>query len=182
MPATLFGWSMTYRIVVLGLIFTLFTGCYKNHLYVQQEWVDRNFLASTKVGTPDPRQACPPEGQRILVAWKFPANLYYQDLQLLLTVRFWDNSEEVITYPIERRWSNTAFNFFQQKILTYRIQVVNRDNEIVETWEHHFWTELIDIDRNKDSVSSQPRQGSVIEIPKLRREGSSPKGCLPGKR
>lgn len=132
---------------------------------MQQEWVDRNFLASTKVGTPDPRQECPPEGQRLLVAWNFPGSLFYQDLRLLLTVRFWDNSEEIISYPIERRWSNTAFNFFDQKILTYRIQVVNRSNEIVETWEHHFWTELIDIDRKRDSVSSQPRHGSVIETP-----------------
>jgi hypothetical protein len=140
---------MTIRLVVFGFLLTVFAGCYKNHLYVQQEWVDRTFLASTKVGTPDPRQECPPEGQRLLVAWKFPAYLFYQELHLLLTVRFWDNSEEVISYPVERHWSNAAFNFYHQKILTYRIQVVNRDDEIVETWEHQFWTELIDIDRKR---------------------------------
>src|SRR5207245_514460 len=98
-------------------LFTLLAGCYKNHLYVQQEWVDRNFLASTKVGTPDPRQADPPQGQRLLVSWRFPDNLFYQGLGLVLTVRFWDEEEKVIQHPVERAWGYAAFNFFHSKIL-----------------------------------------------------------------
>lgn len=141
----------------------VFAGCYKNHLYVQQEWVDRNFLASSHVGTPDPRQECPPQGQRLLVSWKFPRS--FGALQLVMTVRFWDNSEEVLCHPIERAWGYAAFFFDQERILTYRVQVVDVNGEVVECWEHHFWTELIDIDRSKDSVSSQSRQGSVIETP-----------------
>lgn len=61
--------------------------------------------------------------------------------------------------------SYAAFNFFEKRILTYRIQVVDFEDEIVETWEHHFWTQLIDVDRSKVSVSSQPKQGSVIDTP-----------------
>jgi len=113
---------------------------------VQQEWVDRNFLASSQVGTPDPRQAHPPEGQRLLVAWRFPKNLVDEGLNLVLTVRYWDNSEEVISRPITQSLSNTAFNFFDgQKILTYRIDVVDRQEVVIETWEHQFWTKLIQI-------------------------------------
>lgn len=153
------------RVVAFGFFLTVFAGCYKNHLYVQQEWVDRNFLASTHIGTPDPRQECPPEGQRLLVAWRFPGYLFDEQLELVLTVRFWDNTEEVFYQPVEKTRSYAAFYFYHQRILTYRIQVVNREGEIVETWEHHFWTELIDIDRRRVSVSSQPRQGSVIETP-----------------
>lgn len=151
-------------LALFAILFLLvFAGCYKNHLYVQQEWVDRNFLASTHVGTPDPRQECPPEGQRLLVSWKFPRNL--GELKLVITVRFWDNSEEVICHPIDRSWGYAAFFFSKCKILTYRVQVVDLCDAIVETWEHHFWTELIDIDRRSASVSSQSRHGSVIEMP-----------------
>lgn len=104
-------------------------------------------------------------GQRLLIAWRFPMNLVDRQLRMVLTVRFWDNQEKEFTHFIERSRSYTAFNFFDQRILTYRIQVVDSDNEIVETWEHHFWTKLIDVDRSKTSVSSQPKQGSVIEMP-----------------
>ncbi len=154
------------RVAAWIFFLTVFTSCYKDHLYVQQEWVDRDFLASSKVGTPDPRQECPPVGQRLLVSWRFPSNLFYQELRLIATVRFWDNSEEVICYPVEKMWGSTAFNFFEKrKILTYRIQVLDRNDEVMEVWEHHFWTELIDMDRRRVSVSSQPKQGSVMEMP-----------------
>jgi hypothetical protein len=133
---------MMKRVAAFGFYLTVFTGCYKDHLYVQQEWVDRNFLASTHVGTPDPRQACPPEGQRILIGWRFPKYLLDEQLQLVLTVRFWDHTEEVIDYPIEGTKDSAAF-YFGKKILTYRIQVVSADHEVIETWEHHFWTESI---------------------------------------
>lgn len=140
--------------------------CYKNHLYVQQEWVDRDFLASTKINTPDPRQAAPPEGQRLLISWDFPRSLFQEKLILVSTVRFWDNTEECLREPIERKRGYTAYFFPSAKILTYRVQVFNVEGEAVETWEHHFWTELIDVDVDKsNSVSSHPMQLSVIETP-----------------
>lgn len=133
---------------------------------MQQEWVDRDFLASTHVNTPDPRQACPPEGQRLLIAWRFPANMVDAGLNLQLTVRLWDNVEERYTRRITSSHGNAAFNFFDRKrILTYKIDVMNSQGEIVEVWEHHFWTKLIDVDRSNASVSSQPKQGSVMETP-----------------
>lgn len=154
------------RLLISALFFTLFSGCYKEHLYVQQQWVDRTFLASTHVGTPDPRQESPPEGQRLLVSWRFPKNLLDQGLQLILTVRFWDQTEEVISTPICRTRSYALFPFFDRpKILTYRVEIMDGKGQIIETWEHHFWTELIDIDRRSRSVSSHPMQGSVIERP-----------------
>jgi hypothetical protein len=122
-------------------------GCYKNHLYVQQEWVNRDFLASVKVGTPDPRQADPPQGQRLLIAWDFPKSLFERRLTLLTTVRLWDQSETVITRPVERKRDGVALFFpsknLQKQILTYRIQVFDQEGGLIETWKHHFWTELI---------------------------------------
>ncbi len=112
---------------------------------MQQETVDVDFLASSHVKTPDPRQACPPEGQRLLIGWDFPRSLFKEELTLIVTVRFWEETQEVLYHPLERKRGYTAFFFPGEKILTYRVQVMNRENEIIETWEHHFWTELIDL-------------------------------------
>ncbi|MBU6383394.1 MAG: hypothetical protein KGR16_03665 [Verrucomicrobia bacterium] len=151
------------KLLIMGLFLTC---CYKDHLYVQQEWVDRNFLASTHVNTPDPRQACPPEGQRLLIAWRFPMNMVDAGLSLDLTVRLWDNQEEHFIRPITQSHGHAAFNFFDHKrILTYKIDILNAQGEVIEVWEHQFWTKLIDVDRSSSAVSSQPKQGSVMEMP-----------------
>ncbi|MES2273026.1 MAG: hypothetical protein V4487_02405 [Chlamydiota bacterium] len=159
-----------------ALCIALLTGCYKNHLYVQQEWIDRKFLASSHVNTPDPRQEHPRLGQRLLVSWDFPRSLFQEQLSLQITVRLWDNTQELICHPIERKRDVAAFFFsnpgeeMDSRILTYRVQVVSKDGNVLETWNHHFWTEWIDIDRSaaierRISVSDQPKQGSVMETP-----------------
>lgn len=136
---------------------------------MQQEWVDRNFLASSHVGTPDPRQCDPPEGQRLLIAWDFPRSYYSRKLTLVATVRLWDDTQTVKTFSIERKRGYRALFFSKQRILTYRVDVVTADGELIETWKHQFWTELIEVgrpaDTNSSRVSSQPRQESVIESP-----------------
>jgi hypothetical protein len=116
---------------------------------VQQEWLDVNFLASSRIGTPDPRQENPPHGQRLLVGWSFPRDLFAQELTLHITVRFWDNSEQQLEQVVGTKRSQMAFFFpltgTQCRILTYRIIVKAQDGQIIETWKHPFWTELIQI-------------------------------------
>jgi hypothetical protein len=152
-------------------------GCYRHHLYVQQEWVDRDFLASSHLGTPDPRQCDPPEGQRLLIAWQFPRSYYSRGLSIIATVRFWDDTQVVREIPVIRKRSYKALFFRDQKILTYRVDVVTQDGEILETWKHQFWTELIEVGnaaaRKSSAVSSHPRQVSVIERPCTSEPGSS---------
>ncbi len=145
---------------------------------MQQEWVDARFLASSKVGTPDPRQESPPVGQRLIVAWDFPKSVFQEDLKLVTTVRLWNNTREVFEEKITRNRDVTAF-FFSDKqegqdlrILTYRVQIFNAEGKEVRLWEHHLWTELIEVgdstssaQRRSFSVSSQPMHESVIETP-----------------
>jgi hypothetical protein len=141
----------------------LFTGCYKNHLYVQQEWVDASFLASNKVNTPDPRKENPPEGQRLIIAWDFPKSLFQEGLTMVATVRLWNNIEEIFTIPLERKrdatylFFSTKENGNEGKILTYRIQIFSKTGFEIETWEHHFWTKQIDLDRDYESSGNLHR-------------------------
>lgn len=143
---------------------------------MQQEWVDANFLASHHVGTPDPRSECPPEGQRLLFAWHFPRCLLEDGLTLLATVRFWDQTEEIFVRPLTRRRGSLALDCpnpgdcIDRRILTYKVEVFTTNGELLEEWKHHFWRELIELqptsaERSSFSVSSHPKQGSVIETP-----------------
>lgn len=166
-------------LLILVVCICLITGCYKNHLYVQQEWVDANFLASSKVQTPDPRQEHPPFGQRLIIAWDFPKSIYQEGLTMVATVRLWDNTQTVYREVLERKRDGKALYFandqagIDRRILTYCVQVFDRNGEEVDKWEHHFWTELIDIGDDssrsaqsmRDSVSSHPIQESVIDTP-----------------
>jgi len=154
--------------LVMSLVMCL-VGCYKDHLYVQQEWVNDKWLASSKVGTPDPRKGRVQDAERLLIAWDFPKSLFDEGLTLLVTVRLWNNTEQFLKIPVERKRYYDALTFpckdRDLRILTYRIQVENNTGQIIETWKHHFWTELIVMDRMRSSVSSQPKQGSVMETP-----------------
>ena len=143
---------MLKKIAFSFIALLLFTGCYKNHLYVQVEKVDKDFLASANVGTPDYRLDDPPFGQRINISWWFPKNLYSQELTLYLTVRFWDNTQETKVFNVDKRVGSDSFYFPNKeidknhKIITYRIEVFNSKNDIIEIWKHHFWTDLINVD------------------------------------
>lgn len=148
------------RITLLSLfLLSICSGCYKNHLYVQQEWIDRDFLASTKVGTPDPRQSNPPEGQRLIVAWDFPKSMFAEELTLHVIVRLWDNTEQVFSQPLDRKRDLATFYFpvkeKEKKILTYLVQVANGEGKVIETWKHHFWTKLIELDSSSAAQKSK---------------------------
>ncbi len=112
---------------------------------MQQEWFDRESLASTKVGTPDPRQKDPPDGQKLLVAWDFPKSQFEEGLTVRAKIRFWDESEEVVEWEVERRRDGRALDFEKKKILTYQVEVVGKEGGILEVWEHQFWTKWIEV-------------------------------------
>ena len=123
-------------------------GCSKSYFYVQQERIDRNFLASSQVHTPDPRQDDPPEGTSLLIRWDFPLSVFEKKLTLVATVRFWDTDEEVVVRLIQRKRDSCALFFPNRKILTYFVQAISADGEVVGRWEHQLWTEWIDLDRD----------------------------------
>lgn len=171
-PATLSGKDMikkisSFSLFCKALLLLSMSGCYKNHLYVQQERIDRTFLASSYVGTPDPRQAHPPEGQRLLIAWRFPYFLFQKELTLVTTVRLWNLSQEVFCQPLEQQRGSVAYYFPDDlpsnahRILTYRLQVFDQEGEEIETWEHHFWTDLIDVDQTILECGDKNGRGPV---------------------
>lgn len=154
------------KIYILLIIFFFTTSCYKNYLYVHHEKMDCTYLASSHVGTPDPRQEHPPEGQRISISWDFPLSVYRENLTIITTVRFWNNNEDVFVHKIPRRRGYICYKFQDdtedksKRILTYKIDVFNEDNCLVDQWKHQFWKELIKI--NKDEKSNFEEENEIF--------------------
>lgn len=147
------SFSVRFKKIILFFSLLLFSGCFKGHLFVQQQKVGADYLASSNVGTPDYRQKKPPIGERLIVAWDFPSSLYQdKSLWFSITVRFYDNSEKNIKYHLKRRRGSKSFLFSnrtlnpEKQILTYRIEVKDKEGKVVEIWKHHFWTEMIHVE------------------------------------
>ena len=73
--------------------------------------MDISYLASSHVGTPDPRKKHPPVGQTLSIAWDFPLSIFRENLDMVVTVRFWDNKQDVFCSPIEINRGNKVYRF-----------------------------------------------------------------------
>ncbi len=139
------------KILCFSALFCL-TACSRGYLSVQQEWVDSRYLASTYVATPDPRQANPPIGQKLIIRWWVPAAIFEKNPVLVLQVIRWDFTEETIRFPLKKRFGYEIYSLLNQNyeetegLLTYRAQIVTDDQEVVTEWKHQLWVNLIKID------------------------------------
>jgi hypothetical protein len=124
----------------------------RNYLSLMQDRIDARYLASTHVGTPDPRQAHPPYGQRIVINWFLPNGLVKKNLHINLHVLYWNNTTAVMTYPVNsQRGSQVYFllndDFDAKKgILTYKAELVSESGEVCGEWKHQLWVNLINIE------------------------------------
>lgn len=166
---------------ILVFILIILTGCQRYGIVARKQTVTPAYLASTHVGSPDPRQADPPNGQMVIMEWWVPMELIPQNPVIRLDMVFWDFTKRRIEFPIDRRVGYETYfvlgdDFLCTKgILTYKVEIVTEDGEVFRDWKHQLWVELIQIDEetkeeeeaasNSSSVSEKSMQGSVIEIP-----------------
>ena len=162
---------------ILVLSFVL-AGCDKYYLSLRQIHVTPTYLASSHVGTPDPRQAKPPFGQKLLIDWTVPPEVLAEKPEVVLYLVFKDHEEKQIRYPIEYRSGYRVYDllndaFVRSKgLLTYRAEIVTESGKVYREWKHQLWVKLINLDeeeRTSSSVEAQSKQGSVIET-----EGAKP--------
>jgi hypothetical protein len=143
------GHRMVKRIGLLLLLCTFLSGCVSgDRLSAFSEYVNREDLASYRVGTPDPSLNYPTIGQRLFISWKLPSEYACQELMLKLTMRFRDRTEivqPVILHQISGTYVFELLNddYFNHKgFLTYKIELF-ADQQLVDRWCHQMWVELI---------------------------------------
>lgn len=125
-------------------------GC--SRLSICQQMVDRTYLASTQVGTPDPRQAHPPFGQQLIVEWWLPKSILSRGAVLKVDIIYWNYTHETINIPLNSRIGHHQIflidkDFEEKKgYLTYMAVVETSDGEVFKEWKHQLWVNLITID------------------------------------
>gem|GEM_PF-941111 len=173
---------MRKLIFIIGITL-LSSGCQKYYISIAQEKVDRDYLASTALNTPDPRQKNPPVGEKLIVEWKLPREVVSAGSSLELHVIYRDYTEAFFTYPISHPMDYVVYTLIgseygsRKGILTYEAQVNTGAETPFLHWKHQLFTRLIVIrdeeqpveesssftNESNSSVEDQSRQGSVIE-------------------
>lgn len=125
-------------------------GCMKPYyLSVCQKWIDPNYLASSQVSTPDPRQAHPPLGQMLILNWRLPSEVFEQQPEVVIDLILWDYTTRQVRLPIHHPMDFATYRLVNDDyeksggILTYKAQVVTSKGESLYEWKHQLYVDLI---------------------------------------
>lgn len=122
--------------------------CGSKHISVLNEPIDQNRLASVHVNAPDPRHEENAHGQRLYVSWGLPHKYKGTELTGILKVRYHSPEQAIIPFVIDKLRDTFIYEivdeeyFKKEGILAYQIQIFS-DGELVDTYQHSMWTELI---------------------------------------
>jgi hypothetical protein len=132
------------------LFLLLLAGCArKTELTVYNQAVDKKYLASTKVKTPDPRQHPVDRGQRLIIAWSAPGANFKKDCwSLKAYLQYGNRKEEVKEIAVQRRfgewtleWVGDEF-YHKRGVVSYKVDLLK--NGVVEkTFCHQLYCEII---------------------------------------
>jgi len=148
---------MFKKCAVLFFCLWSLSGCQKYYLSLRQIPIDGEYLASSHVGSPDPRQANPPYGQKVAMMWAIPPHLLEQKPKLILHVVYKNHTEEELIYPIEERSGTEVFSLLNENyeakggLLTYKAAIRTEDGETYRKWKHQLWVDLITLKSEKPS-------------------------------
>lgn len=138
------------------LLFTallLCASCQKYYVQVTREKINRQSLASTFAKTPDPRQSSPPKGERLIIQW----NLMQEDVKdyvCKLSLIYRNYEQETIYFSVERERDVFSYFLLGEKyektggIMTYKVEILSSNKEIVQSFKHQLWTNLIVIEED----------------------------------
>ena len=138
-------------LIPLGLSFIL-CSCTLHRLEVQTQPITHEYLASDRIGTPDPLLQEPFLGQRLLIEWSFSEDeVEVGKTFLSLTIRFHNHQQEEISVPIIKKRGSYFYDLINESfvnkrgILTYHVEIRKKACVLAE-WKHPLWVEWITLD------------------------------------
>lgn len=164
------------RLFFCGLCVFL-TGCQKYYLTLYQENIDENSLASSVVGTPDPRRKDPPKGQKVILEWQVPKELLEEKPSLHFDVIYKDYSEAHFVYPVPHKAGYVVYSLIGEEykktrgLLAYRADIQTEDGKVFRSWTHQLWVNVIRLDQ--ESGEEEEEEVSSVEAPPLTEEEES---------
>jgi hypothetical protein len=145
---------------LLFLSLLILSSCQKYYLTVYQERVDRDSLASTHVGSPDPRQKNPPKGQELIIEWQIPEDILRQKPSIHLEMIYKDYSEDKKVYLISHKSGYVVYKLVDEEykktkgLLAYKVEIKTEDGQIFRVWQHQMWVNIIRLEEPKEEEST----------------------------
>lgn len=144
---------------ILPFLLILSSSCQKYYLTTYQEKVDRDSLASTHVGSPDPRQKNPPKGEELILEWQIPKEILQKNPSIYLQVVYKDYSEVEKVYPIAHKAGYVVYRLvgeeFQKTkgLLAYKAELKTGDGEVFRTWQHQLFVNVIRLEEPQEETT-----------------------------
>ena len=139
------------QLFFLTVILAMSSSCQKYYVSVMDHKVSRSSLASTFAKTPDPRQYAPPKGEHLLIEWNLKEEVE-EELICNLSILFKNFEQKVSQYKISTRQDALSYFLLGEEfektkgILSYKVEILNQEGQILQFFVHKLWTELITID------------------------------------
>ncbi len=139
-------------LAILAVCITgLFTSCSTEKIYVDSNYITLESLASYHVGTPDPLQWAPPQGQEVTVHWKLYPEFYsYENVELVFKLLFKNFAKDEVRIAVTKPLANYTYSLLDEDyfaaggILAYKAEFYG-DGQLIGEWVHQLWTELIEL-------------------------------------
>lgn len=157
---------MKNRTLFLFPFLFIMASCQKYYLSIYQEKIDQSSLASSYVGSPDPRQKNPPTGQELIMEWQVPQEIIDKKASICLDVIYRDYSEAEFVYPISHKTGYVTYflldaEYKQKKgLLSYKGEIRTDDGEVFRSWQHQLWVKVI---RLEDAGEEEPEEEIIPE-------------------
>lgn len=150
--------------MILSALCIFLASCTNSRLAVYSDYLNRESLASYHVGTPDPFLNYPPIGQRLIVVWTLKKGcLRFSDLHLKATIRFRNNQETIVEYPVIKSEGTFIYSLLNDDyiktggMLTYQVQLIG-DDCVLDEWRHQMWANLIRIGEGPENAPQEDQQ------------------------
>lgn len=137
------------KFALIVALILLTTSCVAERLYVQNQYINHENLASYHVGTPDPRKKDPDIGQRLVIFWAVPGSyLKTKNPHIILKMRYRNRQENQIIRPLKESRGHFVYELFNEEfrekggLLTYKTMIIG-DDKMLDEWRHQIWTDLL---------------------------------------
>ena len=150
------------KILLFFAVLATLSGCQKYYLSICQEKIGRDYLASTPIKSPDPRQENPPFGQQLIIEWQIPKNLLKEHPLIELQIVYKDYEEASFIYPISYRTGCVVNSLlgedFQKRkgFLSYKADIKTEDGTVFREWKHQFWVKVIRLEESHETAPAKP--------------------------
>ncbi len=124
----------------------------------RSEYLNSSYLASQKIGTPDPLAACF-NGQQLVINWHIPERCVPAEIELQL--RYGNRYFQEVRYPVDAPagiWIYRILGkeFAQLEGISSYCITIHAGDVCLGSFKHHLWADLIELPGDTASLRLDP--------------------------